>query len=524
MAIKIPKTLKPFIRPVFALLAGMLFPLGFANFNYPVACFASLVLFLYLLDNQKPKVSFFLGWLYGTGLFAIGTSWVFVSIYIYGQTPMWLAGLLTSLFVMILGLFYGAVGGLTSYFFPTTNLIRSLVGFPIIWVILEIFRGWFLTGFPWLYAGYSQLGTHLQALAPIGSVWAVSWAVLFTSGILFHFLYYYQDKNAPTRIRNILVMSFVILWAGCYCLNKYDFVPTSLCHAEKSVNVALIQANIPQENKWQSENRQDIANKFAQFNTWAIDKGAEIVIWPEAALPVPLPYSNDYFNKLNSQAKEKGVGIIASAPVEVEIESEEGKPPQTAYTNAIFGLGMASGIYHKQHLVPFGEYVPLEKWLRGTIQFFDLPMSNMTAITNSDDQLYFKNWRIAPAICYEIAYPTLVRERVKPDTDFILTVSNDTWFGQSIGPYQHMQIAQMRALETGRYLIRATNTGFTSIVEPTGNIMAQSPPFQPHILMGKIEGCDNQTLWMRFGIGPLFIVLGFGLLFAFYFDNKTKKK
>ncbi len=520
MAIKIPKALKPFINPFIALAAGMLFPLGFANFNYPAACFASIVIFLYLLHGKKPKASFFLGWLYGIGLFAVGSSWVYVSIHVYGPTPIWLAGLLTSLFIIVLGLFYGAVGLFTAYLFPNTNLIRTLVGFPIIWVILEIFRGWFLTGFPWLYAGYSQLGTHLQALAPIGSVWAVSWAVLLTSGILFHFVYYYQDKNAPKRIRNILLLTFATLWVGCYCLNKYDLVNPSLCDSSKSLRVALIQGNIPQENKWQSEHMQDIANKFAVFSTTAIQSGVDLVVWPEAAMPVPLPYSNDYFTKLSDQAKESGVGVIASAPVEVQV----GEPPQKAYTNAIFGLGMASGIYHKQHLVPFGEYVPFENWLRGLIKFFDLPMSNMTAIPNTENQLYFKDWQIAPAICYEIAYPTLVRERVKPNTDFILTVSNDTWFGQSIGPYQHMQIAQMRALETGRYLVRATNTGFTSIVEPEGSIIAQSPQFEPHILTGKILQCENQTLWMRFGIGPLFILLGLGLLFAFYFDNKTKKK
>jgi apolipoprotein N-acyltransferase len=520
MAIKIPKRLKPFIHPAIALLAGMLFPLGFAPFNYAVACFASIIIFLYLLHDKKPKASFFLGWIYGIGLFAVGSSWVYVSIYIYGETPMWLAGLLTSLFVMALGLFYGAVGLLSAYLFPNTNLVRTLVGFPIIWVILEIFRGWFLTGFPWLYAGYSQLSTHLQALAPIGSVWAVSWAVVLTSGILFHFMFNYQTKGAPKRIRNTLLITFFGLWIGCYSLNKYDWANRTVCDPQKPLKVALIQGNIPQENKWQSENMQEIANQFAQFSTTAIQSGVDLVVWPEAAMPVPLPYSADYFSKLSDQARANDVGVIASAPIEIQV----GEPPQKSYTNAIFGLGAASGIYHKQHLVPFGEYVPLEKWLRGLIKFFDLPMSNMSAIPNEENQLFFKDWRIAPAICYEIAYPTLVRERVKPNTDFILTVSNDTWFGTSIGPYQHMQIAQMRALETGRYVLRATNTGFTGLIEPEGSIIKVAPQFEPHILMGQILKCENQTLWMRFGIGPLFIFLGLGLLFAFYFDNKAKKK
>lgn len=520
MAIKIPKLLVPFITPSIALIAGMLFPLAFAPFNYAIACFVSIVTFLYILQDKKPKASFFLGWLYGIGLFAVGSSWVYVSIYIYGETPMWLAGLLTSLFIAVLGLFYGLIGLLSAYFFPNTNLIRSLVGFPIIWVIMEIFRGWLFTGFPWLYAGYSQLSTHLQALAPIGSVWAVSWGVLLTSGILFHFMYYYQDKNAPKRIRNVLWITFLTLWVSCFCLNKYNLVSPTTCYPEESLRVALIQGNIPQENKWQSEHMQEIANQFAEFSTAAIQSGADLVIWPEAAMPVPLPYSNDYFNKLSAQAKANNVGVIGSAPIEVQV----GEPPQKSYTNAIFGLGAASGVYHKQHLVPFGEYVPLEKWLRGLIKFFDLPMSNMTAIPNQENQLYFKEWRIAPAICYEIAYPTLVRERIKSNTDFILTVSNDTWFGTSIGPYQHMQIAQMRALETSRHLVRATNTGFTSIVSPEGSIISTAPQFVPHILTGKISRCEGETLWVRFGIGPLFILLGLGLLFAFYFDNKKTKK
>ena len=522
MAIKIPKALKPYLQPTLALLAGMLFPLGFAPFNYAIACFASVIVFLYLLHNKKPKASFLLGWLYGIGLFTFGSSWVYVSIHIYGETPIWLAGFLTGLFVLTLGLFYGAIGLLTSYFFPHTNLIRSLIGFPIIWVILEILRGWLFTGFPWLYAGYSQLSTHLQALAPIGSVWAVSFAVILTSGILFHFMYYYQDKGAPTKIRNILLLSFIGLWIGCYSLNKYDWVNQTACNQEKSIQVALIQGNIPQEHKWQNEHMQEIANQFAQFSTTAMQSGVDLIIWPEAAMPVPLPYSTEYFNKLSAQASATSVGVIASAPIEVQV----GTPPEKAYTNSMFGLGTASGIYHKQHLVPFGEYVPLEKWLRGLIRFFDLPMSNMTAVENlnGENQLLMKDWRIAPAICYEIAYPILVRERIKPNTDFILTVSNDTWFGQSIGPYQHMQIAQMRALETGRYLLRATNTGFTAIVAPDGSIISKSPQFQPHILTGKISSCTTETPWVKFGIGPLFILLGLGLLFAFYFDNKAKRK
>jgi apolipoprotein N-acyltransferase len=522
MAIPIPKPLRPFIQPIIALCAGMIFPFGFAPFNYAVSCFASIIIFLYLLHNKKPKASFFLGWLYGIGLFAVGSSWVYISIHIYGETPIWLAGILTSLFVIALGLFYGMVGLLTAYLVPNTNLIRTLIGFPIIWVILEIFRGWFLTGFPWLYAGYSQLSTNLQALAPIGSVWAVSWAVLLTSGILFHFMFYYQNKATSPRVRNILFITFVTLWMGCYAL-KYNWITPSstLCDSDKSLQVALLQSNTPQEYKWQSEHRQDIVNQLSLLTTTAMQNKADLIVWPEAAMPVPLPYSGNYFSTLGIEAKSQNIGVIASAPIEVNI----GEPPRQAYTNALFGLGTASGIYHKQHLVPFGEYVPFENWLRGLIKFFDLPMSNMTAIPNDEkNQLIMGNWRVAPAICYEIAYPILVRERVKANTDFILTVSNDTWFGASIGPYQHMQIAQMRALETGRYLLRATNTGFTAIVAPQGNIIAMAPQYQPFILSGKILRCESQTLWMRFGIGPLFILLGLGLLFAFYFDNKLKKK
>lgn len=526
MAIKIPKALNPFIQPLIALLAGMIFPLGFAPFDYAVACFASIIIFLYLLHNKKPKASFLIGWLYGIGLFAIGGSWIFVSIHIYGETPIWLAGLLTSIFVLALGVFYGAIAALTTYLFPNTNLIRTLVGFPIIWVILEIVRGWFLTGFPWLYAGYSQLSTHLQALAPIGSVWAVSWAVLLTSGILFHFMFYYQNKMASARIRNTLLLSFASLWLGCYALNKQDLLQsTTVCHPEKSLQVALIQSNTPQEYKWQSEHRQEIADQLSELTIASIQNHADLVIWPEAAMPVPLPYSADYFSKLNAQAKANNIGIIASAPIEFN-KAPNGMPADISYTNSLLGLGAASGIYNKQHLVPFGEYVPLEKWLRGLIKFFDLPMSNMSASQNAaedQNQLFIgKNWKIAPAICYEIAYPILVRDRVKPDTDFILTVSNDTWFGKSIGPYQHMQIAQMRALETGRYLVRATNTGFTAIVAPKGNVISVAPQFERFIQTGQILACENQTLWVRFGIAPLFILLGLGLLFAFYFDNKKK--
>lgn len=518
MAITIPKKLKPYIQPLFAILAGIIYPFGFAPYDFTFATFISILIFLFTIQAQKGGKSFVLGWLYGLGLFGFGASWVFVSIHVYGNTSFGLALVLTSLFVAILALYFGLFAALVNALFPKINLIRTVLGAPILWVLIEMARGWVFTGFPWLYLGYSQFDTHLRAFAPIGSVWAVSMATMLNASIFYYILYYYNENLSNKRERNSIIALFILLWAGAFGLHQIEWTKPST----KNMTVALLQGNIPQELKWQNDNMQAIANTYLQLTKQNLNK--DLVLWPEAAMPLPLPYSGQYFQAIDTAAKEKNVAVLASAPMVVETPSTiDGQSAQKAYSNTIIGLGLAQGEYHKQHLVPFGEFVPFAKWLRGVINFFDLPMSNFLAVKNPSSHLFVKDFRVAPAICYEIAYPTLVQHSAK-DADLLITVSNDTWFGTSIGPHQHLEIAQMRALETGKYLLRATNTGLTAIVNPHGEIEALAPQFALYVLPGEVNAYVGETPWVKYGVGPLFIVLGIGLLLAFYLDMRPQKK
>jgi apolipoprotein N-acyltransferase len=231
----------------------------------------------------------------------------------------------------------------------------------------------------------------------------------------------------------------------------------------------------------------------------------DLIIWPEAAVPLMYHDALNFLSDIGAEAAATNTGIITGILYD--------DPEVYAFYNSIIGIGRADGIYFKQRLVPFGEYVPLEKWLRGIIAFFDLPNSIIFPGPREQAILSFEGFNIAPSICYEIVYPDLVA-RLAQDAALLVTISNDAWFGQSIGPKQHFQMARMRALENRRYLLRATNTGISGIIDPQGQIKVLAPPYR----QGSAAGADiklltERTVFSYLGSWPI-IVLCLALLLA----------
>jgi apolipoprotein N-acyltransferase len=501
------KKIKPFLPYLIAILAGAIMPYAFAPYYMGTVSILSCALFLVALVKQRPARAFLIGGVYGLAMFGFGTNWVYVSIHNYGNAPPVLAAVITALFVMILALYPAILGALLNKFFPKDTATRNLLAFPTLWVILEILRGWVLTGFPWLYLGYTQSGTHLRAFAPIASVWAVSWSVVFVAAVLFMFLnYYYQAENKPKK-RYGLVLAMVAIWALAFGLDKIIWT----VQTDKKLDVALVQGNIAQLMRWDP---QAITNIVATYETLTQDAlNSDLIVWPEAAIPVPLPESLSLFKTMDTLTKAHHTALIAGVPTELA--------DKTHYYNSLVAVGMASGIYHKEYLVPFGEYVPLEKYLRGLIGFFNLPMSSIVPGPSDQNLLIAQGYKIAPAICYEIAYPFFV-QKMAQNADFILTVSNDAWFGTSIGPAQHLEIAEWRAWETGKYVIRATNTGFTAVINAEGTIAAIAPQFEPQVLHAEVFQTVGQTPWVRYGMWPLLGTLAFLLILAFFLRSREK--
>ncbi len=223
-------------------------------------------------------------------------------------------------------------------------------------------------------------------------------------------------------------------------------------------------------------------------------------------MPVLHRYSHGYFDQVMA-ALPSDTALITGIPQQAHPDSDD--PVQ--YHNSIMVKGAGEGLYQKQKLVPFGEYVPLEAWLRGAINFFNLPMSNFAPGSSDQPLLSAKGMQIAPFICYEVVYPEFVRQQAQ-QSDLLVTISNDSWFGHSVGPLQHLQMAQVRAAENGRYMLRSTNNGVTAIIDPHGRIVASAPQFEQAIVRGEVHGMVGQTLFAQFGSLPLLIFCALILL------------
>ena len=251
-----------------------------------------------------------------------------------------------------------------------------------------------------------------------------------------------------------------------------------------------------QATKWLPENRLPIIQQYRSLSEphWGVD----LILWPEAAITVFEHQAGELLARLDERGKAEGSALVLGLPAVEPLADGD-----YAFLNTAIGLGLAEGRYVKRRLVPFGEYVPLEDVLRGLIQFFDLPMSHAVSGDAEQPPLQLGFGTAVMAICYEVVYPQLVREEV----DVLLTISNDTWFGASIGPEQHLAIARMRALENGRWLLRATNNGITAIVDEQGRVQARLPQFEAGVLQGSFQIMQGRTPFNRWGTYPLYAFL-----------------
>jgi len=291
------------------------------------------------------------------------------------------------------------------------------------------------------------------------------------------------------------------LWGGGFYLTTIEWVTPK---TKTPLTVAMVQPDIPLAVKWDRNAYQAILNRYQQ----AIDDitDADLIIWPESALPRLYQHARGFLDPIAAKLERDNRALITGIPWKNQADNK--------YHNSIIALGQGSGVYHKQRLVPFGEYVPLESQLRGLIEFFDLPMSNFSRGPANQNTLSALSFQIGPYICYEIVYPDLVAKSAAK-SDLLVTISNDSWFGSSIGPLQHLQMAQMRALENGRYLIRGTNTGVTAIINPKGKITVRAPQFSNTILLGQVTPMRGNTPFSAFGSLP--VIAGCFLCLAIVF-------
>ena len=461
-----------------ALGAGTLGTLAFAPYNFWPSAIISLALWMWL-SIRTP--GFLAGFFYGLGLFGSGVSWVFVSMTEHGGASLGLASVMTFIFVAGLAIFPGlASWGHAMLRSQWSSPLRQVCLLATFWVVMEIFRSWILTGFPWLLFGYSALVSPFEGyLSWIGVYGTTACITLASGGIV-----------TATISRRATPLLLPILISGLGAVLNSIFSPSH--QPELTTRFMLWQPAIPQANKWKQEYQDDI---LALHVSEGLSKDASILVWPETALPIIESQVNSMLPDLDMMLSSKGQTLITGI-----LGQQDGR-----YTNKLITLGQGHGTYDKTRLVPFGEYVPLESTLRGIIAFFDLPMSNIIP-GNQQNLLIHNSVRLAPLICYEIAYTRQTR-RLAQEANVILTVSNDTWFGNSIGPHQHLEIAQIRARELGKPVIRATNDGLTAFIDATGRIQSSLNRFERGTLTYDVIPADTITPYSKAGEFPLIVLL-----------------
>lgn len=498
------------VLPV-SLGAGALAVAGFAPFDFwPLPILSLAVLFTLLARTASMRAGFLVGLSWGLGFFIAGVSWVFVSLSVHGGMATWLAALATFLFCAVLALFPAAVGALQAYpkghkRWPVSPALRLLLLMPLAWGVTEWVRGWLFTGFPWLVAGYSQVpASPLAGYAPLVGVYGVSFLLALIAALL--------AWSVTTRGRYAqrawAVVAIVALGVGGQALRGVawttpDGAPTT---------VALLQGNIPQDLKWQPEKAQATLESYARMATAS---PAQLIVLPETALPLfesDLPDS--YRAGLASLGRKNGGDVLTGVPT----GSLAG-----AYYNSVISLGAApSQRYHKVHLVPFGEYIPLKAVWGWVVEVLHIPLSDFARGAVDQRPLAIGGQRVASNICYEDAFGEEIIRQL-PEASVLVNVSNLAWFGDSFAPWQHAQMSQMRALETGRMMLRATNTGITAIIDARGHVLASLPPFTAGSLSGEIQGYAGSTPYVRWGNAPvlaLWGVLGMGLLLVTGFRQR----
>lgn len=480
----------PVIFPLLiSLFSGAIFSFALAPYHWWWLAILSPALLYASLRKRSAKQAFFIGWSYGIGLWFVGAFWLYTSIHVYGDTNAVLSVLMIAIMALLMGLFTAVQTWLYRRFFPETPLT-----FAPLWVLFEWSKTWVFTGFPWLFAGYAFTERFIDGYAPLFGIFGVSFVVIVLACAVVEIL----------NRRLFWAVPSALLLLGAWGASQLSFVQAK---NERPLEVSLIQGNIPQDLKWLTEYQIKTLEIYA--NLTRTEWGRDLIVWPESSIPMFQSDIEPFLEAMKVQADKTGSAWVTGIPYwDLKQSQAEGYP---MYYNTLMATGFESeGLYKKQRLVPFGEYIPLSgllSWVLPALQN-DPSMSGFSRGEKDQKPLSIRHHRLGSAICYEVAYPNLTR-RNAAQSDFLVTVSNDAWFTGTAGPQQHLQMVQMRAKENGRWFIRATNTGVTAIIDHQGHIVKQAPMDQPAVLRGNLPAMQGETLYTRLSDWP---VLGFSLL------------
>ena len=406
--------------------AGLLIPCGFAPIHMPGLAILGIALLFAQLRQQSSRQSFITGFVFGLGYFGLGTSWVYVSIHTYGHLNPALSALFTLMFVAFFALFPACMTMTYQRLATKKSLLFNCFLFSSLWCLGEYLRSMFLTGFPWLLLGVGQYDTPLKYLLPIVGVYGVGFLACLAATCLAIGM---QKTNQTQRY--LWVTTFVTILLTPTLLKNHEWTRT----ISSDMSVGVIQANVSMRDKWDDTLFWQLLERYESSTLSLIGK-SQLIVMPESAIPVPMNYVNDFLDNLDQRAKKAGSAILLGIPQPTTADD-------TAYYNTMSTLGLAQGSYLKQHLVPFGEFIP--KPFQQLSEWLNVPAANMKSGTNQQALISVHHHPVATLICYEVAYPQLLRNQL-PKAEWIVSISDDGWFGHSLAAYQQLQMSQVLSI------------------------------------------------------------------------------
>ena len=464
------------LRHALAFGAGALLACAFAPRGWwPLGLLSPAVL-IGLWERASARQAAWLGFWFGFGLFAVGTYWLYHAIHL--DAPLWLALLATLALMALMAGYHALTGYVVVRVFPA-GPARWLLGTPGVWLIVEWLRGWLLSGFPWLTLGYTQTGTALANLAPLAGVYGISLVLLLSAGALVALL------RGSLRVRIIAAAVLVAPW-----LAAAGFGTIAWTHPSgRPVSVAIVQANIPQQEKWQDVHAARILERYQRMTESAF--GARLIVWPESALPDLVNNLFPYVAHLDRAARAHGSALVLG----VLRESSSGD-----YYNSILALGKRASWYDKSHLVPLVETIPLPRFVLRWLARMNLPSSSFTAGGTHQQPLPVGGLELGPTVCYEVAYGGYMLHML-PKANALVNVTDDAWFDDSSELDQQFQMARMRSHEEGRYMIVATDDGISGVIGPRGQVIARAPAMRQVVLRSAVIPMAGMTPFARVGNG-----------------------
>jgi apolipoprotein N-acyltransferase len=480
---------------VIAFLAGAATVLAFAPAGvFPLALLTFAVL-IHFWIAATPRHAFWSGYWFGLGLFGAGVSWVYVSLHTFGGMPPPLAALATFLFCAFLALFPAGTGWLQARI-PAHPAVRACLLIPAAWVLFEWLRSWIFTGFPWLSAGYAAVGWPLQGYAPLLGVFGLSFLTLSLAGMA-----WLAFKGIR---RTAFVVAILVAVSGGEALRHIEWSQP----AAGPLTAALVQGNIAQDLKFRPERYARILETYAG---WTQGTRAKLIVLPETAIPQFYDRVDpEYLVRLEALARRNGGDLLLGVPY---------RTPEGEYFNSVVSLGSSPRqAYHKSHLVAFGEFVPPAfGWVLNVLH---IPLSDFSRGTVDQKPLAVAGQRVAVNVCYEDAFGDEIARRL-PEATILVNVSNVAWFGRSLAPAQHLQIAQLRAIETGRMHLAATNTGITAAIDRDGRVLARLPQFAEGRLEVVVQGYSGTTPYVLYQDWPVVVISLLIMTFALFIARRA---